>query len=380
MNRRLVTIVAGVGALIALGVMIALVAIGPDGDGDVGSGNGGPFPSGALTVAVQDDQLPVVSPELIPGRIDRIVASGAKFTRVDVFWVEVAANRPAAPRDPNDPAYVWSRYDAILDGLSARGVEPIVAISRSPGWANGDKGAEWAPDGEAYSAFIRALATRYNGGAHARVRLFEPWNEPNNPLTLMPQWNSVGAQVVAASPARYADLLRRAWTEIKAVSPQARVIGLSLADIETSVPPAGGVSVTDFIQGLVAEKPPMDAVAVHLAPGVAPNAPSEAIPSFAPLPRLVQDIDRIAPGAPVLVTQVGYSTPPSGLSEADQATYLTQALERLAAIPRIRLAVWFSLQDTPERPSGLLRLDGTEKPAWTTFATGAKTLPSAAGP
>jgi hypothetical protein len=376
--RRLVTLLTGIGALIALGAIIVLVAIGPDEDG--GGAGGSPFPPRALTVALQDDQLPVVSPELIGGRIDRIVASGARFTRVDVYWVEIAANRPAAPRDPGDPAYSWSRYDAILDGLSARGIEPMVAFSRTPGWANDGKGPEWSPDGEAYAAFVRAFATRYSGGAHARVRLFEPWNEPNNPLTFMPQWEGSGTQVAAASPARYADLLRRAWTEVKAVSDQSQVIGLSLAHVETSAPPAGGVSVTDFIQALVANAPPMDAAAIHLAPGAAPNAPSEAIPSFATLPRLVQDIDRVAPGAPVMVTQFGFSTPPGGLSEADQATFLTQALDRMAAVPRIRLAVWFSLQDTPERPSGLLRLDGTEKPSWAAFVASPKVLPSAAGP
>ena len=382
MSRRLVTIATGIGALVALVVMIVLVAIGPGDDGTVGSGGSGPFPTGELTVALQDDQLPVVSPQLIPGRIDRIVASGAKFTRVDVSWVEVAASRPVAPRDPNDPAYVWSRYDAILDGLSARGVEPIVVFARTPGWANGDRGPEWAPDGDSYAAFVRAFALRYSGGAHARVRLFEPWNEPNSPMTLMPQWLDRGpGPSVAVSPTRYADLLRRAWTEIKAVTPQAYVIGLSLAPVETSAPPVGGVSVTDFIQGLGTERPPpMDAAAVHIASAAGPNAPSDAIPSFATLPRLVQEVDRVAPGVPLLVTQFGESTPPGGLSEADQATDLSQSLERFAAVPRIRLAVWFSLQDTAERPSGLLRLDGSEKPSWTTFATGPKTLPSAAGP
>lgn len=377
--RRLVALLAGIGAIIALGVMLALVAIGPDDDGGAAAG-GSPFPPRALTVAIQDDQLPVVSPELIAGRIDRIAASGVRFTRVDVFWVEIAANRPAAPRDPSDPTYSWSRYDAIIDGLSARGIEPIVVFSRTPGWANDDKGPEWSPDGEAYSAFVRAFATRYSGGAHARVRLFEPWNEPNNPLTFMPQWAGAGAKFVPASPARYADLLRRAGTEVKAVTPRSMVIGLSLAHIETSAPPIGGVSVTDFIQALTADPPPMDAAGIHLAPGGAPNAPSEAIPSFATLPRLVQDIDRVAPGVPVMVTQFGYSTPPGGLSEADQAIYLTQALERLAAVPRIRLGVWFSLQDTPERPSGLLRLDGSEKPSWGVFVASPKALPSAAGP
>jgi hypothetical protein len=376
--RRLATLLAGIGALLALVAMIAIIAMGFD-DDDGGS-TGSPFPPRALTVALQDDQLPVVSPELIPSRIERIAASGVTFTRVGVSWVEIAASRPAAPRDPSDPAYVWSRYDAILDGLAARGIESIVVFSGTPAWANDGRGPEWGPDGEAYSAFVRAFATRYSGGAHTRVRLFEPWNEPNNPLVLMPQWEGAGTRLTAASPARYADLLRRAWTEVKAVSADSQVMGLSLAHIETSAPPAGGVSVTDFIQGLVADPPPMDAAAIHLAPGTAPNAPSEAIPSFATLPRLVEDVDRIAPGAPVMVTQFGYPTLPGGVSEAEQATYLSHALERLAAVPRIRLGVWFTLQDAPGRPSGLLRLDGTAKPAWPVFVSSPKVFPSGAGP
>ncbi len=173
--KRLLPLLTGIGAIIALGVMIALVAIGPDDDGGAATA-GSPFPARALTVAVQDDQLPIVSPELIPGRIDRIAASGVRFTRVDVFWVEIAANRPAAPRDPSDPAYSWSRYDAIIDGLSARGIEPIVAFSRTPSWANDEKGPEWSPDGEAYSGVrpgLRDPVLRRRPRARSAVRAVE---------------------------------------------------------------------------------------------------------------------------------------------------------------------------------------------------------------
>jgi hypothetical protein len=206
--------------------------------------------------------------------------------------------------------------------------------------------------------------------------MYEPWDEPNNPALLAPQWVGGGA----ASPGTYAEMLRRAYAEIKAVNPQALVIGVSAADVETSSPPSGGVAVRDFLQGLASEKPPMDAVAIHLEPQDAPNAPSQAVPSYATLPRLIREIDRVAPGAPVLVTRFGYATPPGGATEAEQETYLTQALERLAAQPRIRFASWYSLQDGLARASGLLRSDGSEKPAWARFADGPKVLPSEAGP
>ena len=376
--RRGLTLVSGLGALAALIVMLVLVAIGPD-DGDESAGSRStPFAPRALTVGVQDDQLATISQELIPGRIERLATSGVTVTRVDVHWIEIAANAPAAPTNPADPAYSWTRYDAIFDGLAARRIEAIAVFSRSPAWANGGKEPQWAPDRTSYASFVRAFASRYNGRGHARVRLYEPWDEPNNPAYLLPQWDETTTPPTPASPATYAGLLASARREIRAVDPEATIIGLSAGHVETSAPPVGGVAVLDFVQALVPLSPEMDAVAQHLEPVVAPNASTEAVPSFATLPRLVQEFDRLAPGAPILITRMGYATAPTGLSEEDQAAYLTQALERLAAVGRVRLVVWHALQDSPERASGLLRADGTERPSWTTFASGPKSLPSGA--
>jgi hypothetical protein len=140
------------------------------------------------------------------------------------------------------------------------------------------------------------------------------------------------------------------------------------------------VSVLDWTAALTALHPRMDAVAQHIEPSIAPSAPSDAVPSFATLPRLMQELDKLAPGAPVLITRFGYATPPGGLTEADQAAFVTQGLQRLAAEPRVRLVVWGSVRDTPERQFGLLRQDGSEKPAWSVFVSGPKALPSAATP
>jgi hypothetical protein len=39
----------------------------------------------------------------------------------------------------------------------------------------------------------------------------------------------------------------------------------------------------------------------------------------------------------------------------------------LAASPRVRLAVWFNLQDNTDWTAGLRRADATTKPSWATF-------------
>ena len=377
MSRRLVTVATGVGALVALIAMLALVVV-TDGDTSTGSRADSPFREGALTVGLQDDQITGVIDDSVAARIERLVSSGVAFTRIDVSWPAIAPTRPAAPTDPNDPAYQWTRYDEVMDGLAARRIEPIVVFSGAPGWANGGNGPEVAPDVEAYGAFVHAFASRYRGEGRPRVRIYEPWDEPNNPLKLMPQWDASGTK--PASPVTYAGLLNRASAEIKAVSSDAIVVGSSAGHVETSAPPVGGVGVLDWIAALTALRPSMDAVAQHIEPPIAPSAPSDAVPSFATLPRLMQELDRLAPGAPVLITRFGYATPPGGLTEADQAAFVTQGLQRLSAAPRVRLVIWGSVRDTPGRHLGLLRDDGTEKPAWSVFATGPKALPSAATP
>ncbi len=379
MTRRPLTVVTGLGALAALIAMLGFV-VANSGKSEAGPATLPGLRPEALTVALHDDQLATVEPDGIAGRLDRIAQGGVPVARVDVSWIDVAPTKPGDARNPADPAYNWARLDAVIDGLATRKVAPIAVVSRAPTWANANRGPEWAPKPDDYAAFVRAFATRYRGTEHGAVLLLEPWNEPNSPVSLQPQWSGTGPTAKIASADIYAELVVRAATEAAAVSPEIAIVGVSAADIPTSEPPTGGVGVVDFLQAVAPKSLPIDAVSQHLRPTAAPNAPADAVPSFATLPRLLTEIDRLDPDLPLLITEVGYATPPGVLSEEDQATYLTQALERLAANPRVRLMMWSTVQDSPERLTGLLRADGTEKPAWTTLRASPKTLPSATGP
>lgn len=369
------TMLTGLGMLAALIAMVVFAVRVGDGEADT-TGALPTLPAGALTVGLQDDRLTAVPPAELAPRLDRLKASGIAITRVDVGWAQIAPTKPAAPADPNDPAYTWTQLDAILDGLRDREVDAMVAFSQAPTWANGGKGPEWIPPVADYGAFVRAFATRYNGTSHAAVRIYEPWTEPNSPATLMPQWEGTGPTAKAVSPARYAELLGRARAEIRAVAPDARVAGLGLADIDQSAPGVGGVGVSDFVNALVPLRPAMDATSQHIVGGGQPAAQSARIPSIGGIDRLLAEFDKVAPGKELLVTAVGYSTSPGGLSEADQARYLSQTMTTLARSPRVRLAIWYSLQDSLQRPAGLVREDGSEKPAWKAFVDGAKSIPS----
>lgn len=337
-----------------------------------------PLPPG-LTLALQDDHLAVVPEAGVDGRLALLGEAGVRVTRVDVFWDQVAPTRPAAPADPNDPAYRWSRYDRIVDGLGARGVAVMFNVFRSPRWSNGGRSVQWAPAAADFGAFMTALARRYDGAtrdragaAHGPVALYQAWNEPNFARFLMPQWRGERGRYVPASPGIYAGLLAQAYAAVKAVQPAAWVVAAGGGPNNSDFPPSGGVGILTFIRELARYAPPADAFAQHLYPADAPSV-TTAMPSFRTLGQLIAEYDRVRPGLPFLITEFGWSTAPSPfrsgppVTEAQQAAFLREAVAALAAMPRVRLAVWFNLQDHPEWTSGLRRPDLSPKPSWDVF-------------
>ena len=166
--------VAAALALVAL--IVAAGCSGSDGDAEASTTppeTAAPQPPpetrGASTntgpaAAIQDDHIPVDPIETIPTRLDMVAATGAKVTRFDVFWADVAPNKPENPTDPNDPAYDFGRVDMVMTGFTERGITPIVSVYNTPAWAAGGKTVEGpinpnAPDPSAYAAFMEAMAT-----------------------------------------------------------------------------------------------------------------------------------------------------------------------------------------------------------------------------
>ncbi len=373
-GRGRLPLVFGLGALVALLVMVVLVIRDPSSDGADGVPG---LPAGHLTLGVQDDRLATDDVAGIVAGVDRIRATGVTVTRVDVAWADVAPNRPDDPANPDDPAYVWTRTDAIFDGLRQREIRAIVVFSASPGWANGGRGREWAPDAAAFGDFVRAVVTRYDED-RADIIAVEPWNEPNNPGYLMPQWDGVGPDATASAPAAYAELAREARDALSRTD--AALVGPSTADIAASAPGVGGVSVADFVGALaeVSPAPVFDATAQHMQPQSAPGdaAGDGRVPSLATLPDLLTLFDRIAPGRDLLLTRIAYPTPPGGMSHQDQSTALTETFDVLRSNPRVRLMMWGPLQDTIENPSGLVTVAGAGKPALEVFTRTPKELVS----
>ena len=328
----------------------------------------------------------------LAGRVDTIASTGVTVSRVDVFWASVAPTRPAHPEDPNDPAYDWSRYDAALDAMTARGIAPLLDLYRSPSWANGGRGVQWAPDPGDYEAFVTALARRYSGTwpdadgrtprAGEPVRGLERADHPELPEPAVDRRPRRRRDAGLSRHLRRAP--DRAYAAVKRVLPDAWVIGISGAPNGSDNPPSGSMGILTFLRALAPLAPPMDAASQHLYPALAPSV-STAMPSFRRLPELIAAIDAVRPDLPILITETGWTTAStpyrrSFVSEAEQAANLTEAVQMLRAEPRVRLAIWFNLQDNAYWPAGLLRADGTPKPSWDVFLGLPKYFPAPAPP
>lgn len=171
--------------------------------------------------------------------LDLSVQAGASYARIPIAWGAVEKRPAADPTDPADPAYTWGRFERAIQDATARGLEVVVTIHRAPAWAQGPNAPDndregrrgtWKPDAERLGAFATALARRFDGTYWPdgvgeplpRVRLFEPWNEPNLTGFLAPQW--VEGKKLPYGPRLYRRLLNSVYDGVKTSQPDALVI------------------------------------------------------------------------------------------------------------------------------------------------------------
>ncbi len=344
-------------------------------------------PGQAAIMALQDDQLPNLSGSALEHRMDLLKSSGTTVTRVDILWRNVAATRPAIGSDPADPAYDWSRYDQIIRGLVVRDITPMLTYYWTPAWASGTGERNAAPRVADAAAFAAAIARRYNGtwpdgigGTLPLVRRLEIWNEPNIATFWYPQCRRQGGRYVMESARHYSALVAAAYPQVKAVSPTSIVTGGVTGPVGGSVCDKADSSVgtITFAKEMVRQRVPIDAWSTHLYPIGSPRQ-AYFVPSWKTLPQITGLVDRLRPGAPIYVTETGYHTSYNRyhryfVSEAQQAAWLDQTAQVAKTYPRVEVAVWFNLQDNPFWTGGLVRRDGSRKPAWARFVARATAI------
>ncbi len=161
---------------------------------------------------------------------------GVQRMRVYVPWRSIAPDPAAAQRpagfnaaDPAAyPAANWAIYDTIVREAARRGVALDLTVGGPvPTWAEGagapgTRFASWMPNATEFGAFVRAVATRYDGrysppggpSPLPRATFWSIWNEPNYGPGLAPQ--ATQHSTVEVSPRLYRALLDAAWASLQA--------------------------------------------------------------------------------------------------------------------------------------------------------------------
>jgi hypothetical protein len=303
-----------------------------------------------------------VVPQAPPSRSDFARMAGTVETmRMPINWFE---------SEPKRGAYDFTRVDEEIGAAVERGISVLPFVYGTPAWL----GRQEVPPLEGvalkrWKGFLRVLVARYGPGgsfwkgrAHREpIRRWQIWNEPNFRLYWAPK----------IEPAGYAKLLRASATTLRKAEPGAKIVLAGIA------PVGYGMKTWVFMRRLLR------------VPGVRRDFDFAAIhPYSATIPELDYQLGKVraamvAGGAghkPLLVTEFGVASRgdhPSAfvLGEEGQARFLRNAYERLLTMRRhwhIAGAYWYTWQDEAKadphcafcQGAGLLRLNGTAKPAW----------------
>ncbi len=322
--------------------------------------------------------------------LDRARANNATILRTIVDWSKVAPERPAQATDPFDPAYQFGDVDEFVRNAQQRGMEVLITLWGTPSWANGGQKPQAMPTKIAdFQNFARAVAARYSGryAGYPFVGSYTIWNESNLATFLVPQFNAAGRIV---SPANYAKLAKAGIAGIRAGNARAKV---AIGETSSNGRDKHRAGLTDtvapatFMKGVAASMRGVrfDAWAHHPYPFPVNQKPTQLVRypnvTLKSMPRFEKDMD-IAfrrKNIPIWITEYGNETKPGepkGVTEAQQAAYIPQAIAMARSDARVQMFVWFVMQDSPGSlwQSGIYRQGGAPKRAQPVFAKTAAPL------
>jgi hypothetical protein len=303
-------------------------------------------------------------------------------------WGAVAATRPTHPRDPSDPAYEWpAELDAAMGEAGKYGIRMLLMINATPAWANGNRGAQWAPNDPKDLADFAYAASRH----YRTVRHWMIWGEPTNSRNFQPLTpeKKRGVPLTAAgkvAPHRYAELVDAAYGALHAANARNLVIAGNSWTV-------GDISPYNWIRNLRlpnGRAPRMDMYGHNpftaRRPDLARPPLGKGYADFSDLDTLASWLDRyLRPpnrrGKPLKIFISEFLLPTDHytsevnfyVSRRTQATWIADALAIVRRSRRIATFGWFRLYDDKPNGSnreltyGLLDWQGGRKPSYAAF-------------
>jgi hypothetical protein len=345
-----------------------------------------------MLVGIYDPVQPLIAPDKT---FATFKALRVQIIRLNLDWNLIAAKKPAKPTDPADPAYNWTTYDTAVINAAKNKIQVLFTIFGTPRWANGTKkGINRAPRRMSdLRYFSQAAAKRYSGTFKRAdntvlppVRKWLAWNEPNNPVFLVPQWAKINKRRYIPVAARtYVQMCTAIWTGVHATHLSKEVVGCGATD------PRGNnagksrrpsISPLAFLQDLKKyglKKSHFDVYAHHpyySKPSETPTTKPKAktVVTLANIGLLTKALGKYYGNKKLWITEYGYQTRPPdktfGVTWTKQAQYLTKAYALARKNPRVTMMLWFLLRDEGRLSgwqSGLFTVGGKKKPAYDAF-------------
>lgn len=266
-------------------------------------------------------------------------AAGVKWSREDFSWGRLERERGK---------FDWTYYDQLLACAKRNGITVYAIVGYWTSWTK-PYTAEGIDD---YVQFVKALVGRY----HKDVKQWEIWNEPNIFFWQGPQ-------------DMYAELLAKSYAAIKELDPEAQVLGLSTAGIDTK-----------FIDRMLALKAPFDILTIH------PYRSHLNDQAFIGDLQKVSDQVRLPDGRrrPVWLTELGWAThTPHNTLKQDFAPNSLRTQAELIARSYLCAIVsgveprtfWYDFRNDGDDPiyfehqMGIVDHDFRPKPAYVAYAT-----------
>jgi hypothetical protein len=298
---------------------------------------------------------------------------GVDVLQYQVVWGKVADDKPARPRDPDDPAYRWNpAVDAAVAAARRSGIKVALMVKDTPNWAKGGRPGSLPPDRDRdYTDFLIAVAKRY-----PRVRHWMIWGEPSRNYN----WSPFPKHSPQA-PRRYATLLDRSYGTLKKRNRRNVVIGGMTFT-------TGDVYAHEWLRWmrLPNGKPPRLDWYGHNAfsvrrPSLAKRVYSKGVRDFSDLDTLRREVNRAyrkRKRRPKLwVSEFAVSSDRANrafgfyVSREEQAAYVRDAYRIARRNKWIAGVGWYGLYDEPDPENGittgLLTADGQRKPAYAAY-------------
>lgn len=261
-------------------------------------------------------------------------AAGVKWSREEFQWARI---------EPQKGQFDWAFYDEMVATAKRHGISVYGILSYWSPWTR-----PYTPEGIAdYCRYATEVVKRYSKD----IPDWEVWNEPNIFFWQGP-------------PDMYADLLKQAYAAIKAVKPDARVLGCSTSQIDLH-----------FIRRTMELGAPFDVLTIHPYRGTLYD------PSFV---ANLKEVAELVKPRPVWITEMGWAThvPHNAMNDGfvpvtqrHQAELLARAYLDALGSGTVTNMSWYDFRNDGDDPLnfesnlGIMQHDFSPKPAFRAFAT-----------